>query len=172
MWRTMVSMRAGPRLIVMRHAQAGELPGGPDAERALRARGRRDAAAAGSWLRAHDFVPDAVICSTARRARQTWLHVSADLGTDAEVSNDPRLYDANAEQLLDIIRQTRPGVGTLMYVGHNPAAQQLAATLTGQRREFPAAAIAVIDLPGDWAAAAAGSGTLAAAWAPPRGPDG
>ena len=92
--------------------------------------------------------PDAVICSTARRARQTWLHVSDDLGDGIEVSNDPRLYDASAEQLLDVIRQTRPEVGTLMYVGHNPAAQQLAAALTGQRQEFPSAAIAVIELSG------------------------
>ncbi len=172
MWRTMVPMRAGPRLIVMRHAQAGELPGGPDAERALRARGRRDAAAAGSWLRAHDLVPDAVICSTARRARQTWLHVSGDLGAEAKVSNDPRLYDASAEQLLDVIRQTSPDVGTLMYVGHNPAAQQLAAALTGQRQEFPAAAVAVIELTGGWPDAGPGSGKLAASWAPLRGPDG
>ncbi len=172
MWRTMVPMRAGPRLIVMRHAQAGELPGGPDAERALRARGRRDAAAAGSWLRAHDFIPEAVICSTARRARQTWLHVSDDLGAEAKVSNDPRLYDASTDELLDVIRQTGADVGTLMYVGHNPAAQQLAATLTGQRPEFPSAAIAVIDLAGDWPAAGPGSGKLAASWTPLRGPDG
>jgi phosphohistidine phosphatase len=166
----MDAMRAGPRLIVMRHAQAGELPGGPDAERALRARGRRDAAAAGTWLRAHEFVPDAVICSTARRARQTWLHVSDDLGPGIEVSNDARLYDASAEQLLAIIRQTRPEVATLMYVGHNPAAQQLAAALTGQRPEFPSAAIAVIELPGGWASAGPGSGKLAASWAPAAGP--
>ena len=165
----MVPMGAGPRLIVMRHAQAGELPGGPDAERALRAPGRRDAAAAGAWLRAHEFVPDTVICSTARRARQTWLHVSADLGDGIEVSNDPRLYDANAEQLVGIIRQTGPEVGTLMYVGHNPAAQQLAAALTGQRQEFPSAAIAVIELAGGWTSAGPGAGKLAASWAPVAG---
>ena len=156
----------------MRHAQAGELPGGPDAERALRARGRRDAAAAGSWLRAHDFIPDAVICSAARRARQTWLHVSDDLGADAKVSNDPRLYDASVDELLDVIRKTGADVGTLMYVGHNPAAQQLADTLTGQRPEFPSAAIAVIDLTGDWPDVGPGSGKLAASWAPLRSPDG
>jgi phosphohistidine phosphatase len=165
----MVAMRAGPRLIVMRHAQAGELPGGPDAERALRPRGRRDAAAAGAWLRAHEFIPDAVICSTARRARQTWLHVGADLGSGIEVSNDPRLYDASAEQLLAIVRQTPPEVGTLLYVGHNPAAQQLAATLTGRRPEFPSSAIAVIDLAGDWADAGPGAGQLTASWVPVAG---
>jgi phosphohistidine phosphatase len=172
MWRTMVRMRAGTRLIVMRHAQAGELRGGPDAQRALRAHGRRDAAAAGRWLRAHDFVPDAVICSTARRARQTWLQVSAGLGTEAEVSNDPRLYDTSADQLLGIIRQTSPDIGTLMYIGHNPAAVQLAATLTGQRQEFPAAAIAVIELTTGWPGAGPGSGKLVGSWVPLRGPDG
>ena len=57
------------RLIVMRHAKAGELPGGPDFERALRPRGLRESVAAGRWLAGHDFRPDAVICSAARR---TW----------------------------------------------------------------------------------------------------
>ena len=76
----------------------------------------------------------------------------------AKVSNDPRLYDASAEQLLDVIRQTSPDVGTLMYVGHNPAAQQLAVALTGQRQEFPAAAVAVIELTGGWPDAGPGVG--------------
>jgi phosphohistidine phosphatase len=150
----------------MRHAQAGELPGGPDAERALRARGRRDAAAAGSWLRGQQLVPDAVLCSTARRARQTWLHVSAELGTAIKVSNDPRLYQGTAGQILPIIGSASPAAAILMYIGHNPAAAQLVAALTGQRQEFPAAAIAVIELSGAWASAAPGTGQLAAAWSP------
>ena len=69
----------------------------------------------------------------------------------------------------DIIRQTRPELGTLMYVGHNPAAQQLAAALTGQRQEFPTAAIAVIELAGGWTSAGPGAGKLAASWAPVAG---
>ncbi len=44
-------------LIVMRHAKAGELPGGPDFERALRPRGLRDSAAAGRWLAGSGCVP-------------------------------------------------------------------------------------------------------------------
>ena len=151
---------------MMRHAQAGELPGGPDAERALRAGGRRDAAAAGRWLRGQRLVPDAVICSTARRARQTWLHVGAEFGTGIEVSTDPRLYQGTAGQILPIIGSARPGATILMYIGHNPAAAQLVAALTGQRQEFPAAAIAVIELSGAWASAAPGAGQLAAFWSP------
>jgi phosphohistidine phosphatase len=160
----------GTRLIVMRHAKAGELPGGPDLERALRSRGRRDAAAAGQWLALRGFIPEVVICSAARRARQTWQLVSDELDAGSAVSNDPRLYQADAGQLLDIIAQTPPTAGTLMYVGHNPAACELAAALTGSALDFPAAAIAVIDMPQPWAGIAAGQGTLVASWAP-DGPD-
>jgi phosphohistidine phosphatase len=154
------------RLIVMRHAKAGELPGGPDAERALRARGRHDASAAGAWLRDRGIQPDAVICSRARRARQTWHYVSAEFSGPVRVSVDDRLYDADARRLAGIIKATPPEVTTLMYVGHNPAAAELAASVTGTDMAFPAAAIAVIGLPGPWNELAAGTGILAASWSP------
>lgn len=154
------------RLIVMRHAKAGELPGGPDFERALRPRGQRDSAAAGSWLAEHGFRPDAVICSAARRTRQTWQQVRATLGADPPFSAEQRLYQADSAELAEIIRQTPAYVGTLLYIGHNPAAADLAALLTGTEADLPTAAIAVIDLPGDWATMTGGDGELIAAWQP------
>lgn len=153
-------------LIVMRHAKAGELPGGPDAERALRERGRRDAGAAGRWLRDHGHVPAAVICSPARRARQTWQEVSAELGGEVSVRTDPQLYQAGSDELTAIIAQTPDGLPSLMYVGHNPAAAELVASLTGADLAFPTAAIAVIGLPGPWAEIAPGTGELIASWRP------
>ncbi len=159
-------MQANRRLIVMRHAKAGDLPGGPDAERALNPRGRRDAAAAGDWLREHGFIPGLVLCSTARRARQTWRQTAAGLPGTVTVREDPRLYEAGSDELLDIIRQAPPDVVTLMYVGHNPAAQDLAAGLLGEMAGFPAAAIAVIGLAVPWAAVAPGDGDLVALWTP------
>ncbi len=124
----MENMEGRHALIVMRHAKAGELPGGPDAERALTERGRRDAAAAGQWLRASGYLPDAVICSSARRTRQTWQQVSAELGRAVECTSHDSLYLAEADALLaEIVLLTPEPVGTLLYVGHNPGAGQLAA---------------------------------------------
>jgi phosphohistidine phosphatase len=157
------------RLIVMRHAKAGELPGGPDAERALTERGRRDSAAAGHWLRASGFVPEAVICSAARRTRQTWQQLSAELGSEPSFSSDPALYLASADDLLDIVAQTPDPVSSLMYIGHNPAAAQLAYDLTGEELHFPTAAIAVVGLPGPWAGLAPDQGDLIAHWTPKTG---
>jgi len=157
------------RLIVMRHAKAGELPGGPDFERALRPRGQRDSAAAGQWLAAHGFRPDAVICSAARRTRQTWQYVAPALGGDPQFSAEQRLYQAESEDVAEIVQQTPQTVGTLLYIGHNPAATELASQLTGTEIELPTAAIAVIACSGDWADLAAGGGVLLASWSPKAG---
>ena len=124
------------QLIVMRHAKAGELPGGPDAERPLRPRGRRNAAAAGQWLAARGALPDLVLCSTATRARQTWDCVSGELAGRPRLVCDPRLYQADVTALLGIIGETPPDAVTVMYVGHNPAAADLVEVLTG-RPSFP-----------------------------------
>lgn len=169
----MDEMTAQRHLIVMRHAKAGELPGGPDADRALRPRGHRDARAAGRWLAAQRLIPGKVLCSTAVRARQTWEQVSGELGDPAgsdAVSYDPRLYLADARQVLDIIADAAPEVGSLMYVGHNPTAADLTEILTARLADLPTSAIAVIGLAATWPELATGeadgTGELVAYWTP------
>jgi phosphohistidine phosphatase len=161
-------MGAGPlRLVVMRHAKAAQLPGAPDFERPLTARGQRDAAAAGRWLAGRGLEPGAVLCSPARRTRQTWQAVAAELGRAVSAPDlDDTLYTAEAAAIREIIAVTAPDVTTLLCVGHNPAMAQLAEDATGQPLEFPTAAIAVAALPGPWASVADGTGDLAAYWTP------
>jgi phosphohistidine phosphatase len=161
-------MRDDHTLIVMRHAKAGQLPGGPDFDRPLRPRGRRDSAAAGQWLASHGFRPDLVLCSAAERTRQTWQRLSASLGGSPEFSAERRLYYADAEEVAEVIRETPETAATVLYIGHNPAAAELAALLTGAEPDFPTAAIAVVGLAGDWASLAPGAGDLVASWTPRR----
>lgn len=159
-------MRDSHTLIVMRHAKAGELPGGPDFERALRPRGERDSAAAGRWLAGRGLQPDLVLCSAARRTRQTWQRLSKELGGEPEFAAEPELYQADAEDVAEVVRQTSEQVRTVLYVGHNPAAADLVGLLTGTQPDFPTAAIAVIALASDWASVLPGAGDLVASWAP------
>jgi len=158
----------GRKLIVMRHAKAGELPGGPDFERALRPRGQRDSAAAGRWLSANRLVPDLVLCSAARRTRQTWQHLSAALQPDPppEFTADPRLYQADSDDVAEILRGAGGDFVTVLYIGHNPAAAGLVGLLTGSEPAFPTAAVAVIGIKGSWADLSARGGELIASWTP------
>jgi phosphohistidine phosphatase len=162
----MEDMASERRLVIMRHAKAGELPGGPDFERALRGRGRRNADAAGAWLADQGFLPDLVLCSKARRARQTWQYVSARLPAQPQVRIDERLYLADAGDLLGLFAQTPTEVMTLMYVGHNPAAAEVTEVVTAEPVDFPTAAVAVIGLSCPWAELSDGAGQLIASWIP------
>jgi phosphohistidine phosphatase len=67
------------QLVLMRHGRATHKTGFEDVERPLTGRGRRDAAAAGSWLRDQGLVPDLVLCSPALRTRRTWDELSGPL---------------------------------------------------------------------------------------------
>ena len=121
----------------------------------------------GRWLRTNGDVPDQVLCSTARRARETWQLARDGLGADPPVSFERRVYQASAEALLDLARAVPSAVATLLIVGHDPAMHELAlmlarpaaaggndvvprATLDQMRAKFPTAAVAVLEFTGSW----------------------
>lgn len=164
------------RLVVIRHAKAGEAPS--DIERPLTGRGRRDAAAIGKWLRAVDIAPDRVVVSPAVRAQQTWQHAAGPLAKTPEPVIDDRIYANEVELLRDVVRETAADVGTLVLVGHNPSFGAFALDLddgegdSQARRDllagFPTSAVAVFDLAGPWTDARPRAGRLTA-FAAPRG---
>ncbi|MEV0184104.1 histidine phosphatase family protein [Streptomyces sp. NPDC050625] len=158
------------RLIVLRHAKSAWPEGIPDHQRPLAPRGRRDAPAAGRALVEADCLPDLALCSTAVRARQTWELASDQWGTPPPVRHDRRLYAADAEDLLDVVREVPPEVETLLLVGHNPGLEELVLDLAGDglndaldqvRMKFPTSAIAVLAWHGTgWEALGPGTALL------------
>ncbi|ELS51657.1 hypothetical protein STVIR_7429 [Streptomyces viridochromogenes Tue57] len=165
-------MGAGPlrRLVLLRHAKSAWPDGVADHERPLAPRGRRDAPVAGRMLADADCLPDLALCSTAARARATWELASAQWGTPPPVRHDPRLYAADVHDLLAVVREVPPEVGTLLLVGHNPGLEELVLELAGQglddaleevRTKFPTSAIAVLAWYGTtWRALAPGTALL------------
>jgi phosphohistidine phosphatase len=116
----------GRTLVILRHAKAEHPVRMADVDRPLTDRGHDDAAAAGRWLEGRGYRPSLVLCSPARRARQTWLGLSVPC--DA-VQYDGRLYGASAFELLDVVAEVDDGVGVLLLVGHNPGLGDLSAML-------------------------------------------
>ncbi|MCA3263935.1 MAG: histidine phosphatase family protein [Telmatospirillum sp.] len=123
----------------MRHAKSSWAdPGRADFERPLNARGRKAALAMAEWLAARNLAPDLILCSAARRTRETLAAVRPALGPTAEVSIEQRLYLAEEDQLfarlveLDDLAQPP---GSAILIGHNPGLGDLALRLIPRERQ-------------------------------------
>jgi phosphohistidine phosphatase len=165
----------GHTLVLLRHAKSA-WPDMADHDRPLAPRGIRAAPVMGRWLRDAGLVPDQVLCSTARRARETWQFVQEGLAATPPVTFDGRIYDAGAANLLAVIREAPAAAGTLLLIGHNPGIGDLAVLLaapTGagpggagdrerMRAKFQTAAVAVLRFAGTWHELARGQARLTA----------
>jgi phosphohistidine phosphatase len=161
--------------MLLRHAKS-DWPDVADHARPLAKRGRHDAPAVGRWLREHGYLPDVVVCSTARRTRQTWELIAPALGGSPSVTFEPRAYDASALTLLYLARELPSQYRAALLIGHNPAVSELANSLVRPpadddgplppRLSFPTAAVAVLEFTGDWAALAPAQARLEAFTAP------
>ena len=155
-------------LILLRHAHAEPAaPGQEDFDRPLSRQGQAEAEAAGNWLRQNHLVPDRVVTSPARRARETLEQVLEIVGY-VEQRQDARIYDATPGDLIQLADELREFPRVLL-VGHNPGLEQLAALLSsgqsGDFRGMPAGSVAVLRLSAD-VALEPGVAELTAFWWP------
>jgi phosphohistidine phosphatase len=159
------------RLYLLRHAKAGWAePGMRDFDRPLTETGRRDAKAVGTAMRASGLIPDLVLCSTARRARETWECVADTIGPImAPPAFTDSLYSCDAAGYLSVVRNAADKLSSLLVVGHNPMIEDvaIACATEGDDAEraalasgFPTSALAVIQFSGPLADAAPGAGSL------------
>jgi phosphohistidine phosphatase len=146
--------------VILRHAKSAHPVRVADVDRPLTDRGHDDAAAAGQWLELRGYRPSLVLCSPARRARQTWLSLSVPCDS---VHYDGRLYGAGALELLDVVAEVEDEVGVLLLVGHNPGLGDLSAMLDPARGEagLRTSGIAVHAVDASWSQWAPGSAPLA-----------
>jgi phosphohistidine phosphatase len=118
-------------LYILRHAKAvPHSDSRPDRDRALEDRGRGDARALAQWIAAHELRPDLVLCSPARRTRETLEELLGAFPRPAEIRYDDELYLGDADRLLDHLRELPEGARRVLLVGHNPGLHELAQMLS------------------------------------------
>src|SRR6187200_3248617 len=84
-----------PRLYLLRHAKSSwDDPGLPDHDRPLAPRGRKAAKRMGAHLRERGIEPQLVLCSSARRTRETVERLALPSGSQVEVEDG--LYAAGS----------------------------------------------------------------------------
>lgn len=127
-------------LVLVRHAKSdwGD-PGLDDHDRPLNERGLRDAPVLAERLATRGLQLDAVLCSTALRARTTASFFASAFGLQPEA--DPDLYGAPAGTLL--AAAAARAVPAVMVVAHDPGMTVLAQSLSGGRiGHMPTCAVA------------------------------
>jgi phosphohistidine phosphatase len=145
-------------LCLLRHGQAGRRIDLQDFDRPLSATGVEAAGGIAATLRGAGLMPDLVLCSGAKRARQTWEVVDAQLteaeadGLTLELRED--LYLASETRLLIALRKLTDAAASVLMIAHNPGLHRLARELAGSGsqaeavarlgRGFPAAGLAVL----------------------------
>lgn len=117
------------KLILTRHAKSdwgeAELD---DHDRPLNERGRRAARSIGNWLAAEGYFPRQVLCSSARRTRETYELASAQWTDAPEPLLLQELYHASPQAMLDILRG-QATAASVMMVSHNPGTAIMAGML-------------------------------------------
>ena len=151
------------RLLLIRHAKAARPGGVEDHDRPLNDRGRRAAAALGRWLSERGLVPDEVIVSDSRRTRETWDGISGALKAAPTPRLEPRLYEAEPEEMLPVLHGASGRLVAL--VGHNPGIGDLAYQLLaqppdhGRFDDYPTGATLLVRFDADdWRAVLPGTG--------------
>ena len=156
-------------LWLLRHAKSSwDDPELPDHDRPLAPRGRSAASLMATHLEREGPRPRLVVCSSARRARETLAAVLPALGSDLTARVDPTLYTFSGARLLEAVLALPNGSDDVMLVGHNPAMQELASALAREgarlpalREKYPTGALAGLELDVDvWVDAAPGCARL------------
>ncbi len=149
-------------LYLLRHAKSSwDNSNLADFERPLNERGLKTAPLMGETMREKEFLPEIIVSSPAKRARQTAGLVKDSAHIEGEIEFDERIYAASTSELLEVVSELNDENTSAMLVGHNPGFENLVRVLTGKFETMPTAALAVIDLSiENWSEVSPDCGTL------------
>jgi phosphohistidine phosphatase len=162
------------RLLLFRHAKSDWSKDVDDHDRPLGARGRNAAPAMALYMAQKGYLPALVLCSTARRTRETLDLLLPSWPTKPPARYERSFYLADWPVLLSAVKKAPARTSPLLVIGHNPGLEQLAIALALQPKtsaerarlerlahKFPTAALAVLDFQGSsWRDLSLGSGQL------------
>lgn len=149
-------------LFLIRHAESSHPRGVDDYDRPLNERGFAEAESAGKRLVAYGTLPQLLISSAAKRAFNTALIFSDQLGIPGhQVQPENMIYEANVTSLLNIVNHLPEEFNRVALFGHNPGISEFAGYLSDEYPDhIPTAGIIHIRFDGPWKAVGNGTGQI------------
>ena len=146
-------------LHLLRHAKSSAKGDVEDHQRPLSPRGRKMARRVGRNLSAKLGAIDLVLCSSARRTRETLDLVLDEFSPAPRTSIEDGLYLASREKLRARLGHLDARDASVLLIGHNPGLHELAIALADENSpafralasgKFPTAACVSFRVPADW----------------------
>lgn len=117
-------------LYLLRHTKSDwGNPNLADIDRPLNERGIKASQRLGELFETQGIKPELILCSPARRTRQTLSLIAETTGKEYDTRFEPGLYETSAAQILKIIHQLPDSTASVMIIGHNPGLETLARDL-------------------------------------------
>ncbi len=149
-------------LLVMRHAKSSwDYPDLADFDRPLSSIGLDVAPFMGNIMYQNKLQPDLIVCSPAKRARQTAVLIKEVAGSTGHVEYKDRLYEASPNAIMEIVSNVHNAYESVLLIGHNPGIEDFIRILTGNVETMPSGSIAKINFDiGNWSDLQADCGSL------------
>ena len=109
-------------LVMIRHAKSSWAnPLQSDFDRPLNDRGKQEAPEMAEMLKEKGIIPDLIICSTAKRTKQTAKRIAEILGYSVDkIRWEEKLYHCIPSVFEELIFDVGDKVKTLFIIAHNP----------------------------------------------------
>ncbi|MEM7620765.1 MAG: histidine phosphatase family protein [Pseudomonadota bacterium] len=142
-------------LLLLRHGKSSwDNPDLCDFERPLNQRGKASVPLVGGFINQQVLKPDIILCSAARRTRQTLKLLRNHVDFNCEIQFLDELYLISEKNLLQILRELPQLYKTVLVIGHNPTMHTLSMNFTANAdpsdmslltQKFPTCGLAVLE---------------------------
>jgi phosphohistidine phosphatase len=134
-------------LMLLRHAKSSWKDKHlKDFDRPLKKKGEDTAELIGKILAHGGFLPDLVLSSPAKRAKETIEIVNKNSGHKSSTQFVETFYMAEPGEYIRALRELPDKVNSVMLVGHNPGLEALLQMLEGKVNALSTGALAIVEL--------------------------
>ena len=131
----MAPSAAMKHLRLLRHAKSSwEDANLADRDRPLNERGIEAATAIATHLHGLSAQPELILCSYARRTRETLSALIIELERSVHIRIEDGLYLADEKVLLDRLQRVPESYLSVLLIGHNPALHELATFISSNKK--------------------------------------
>ena len=134
-------------ILLLRHAKSDWYSDAKsDFERPLNDRGKKDAPLIGLEIAKREIIPDHILSSPAKRAKQTTEAIIKNTNYKGNVEYVDDFYFGSIYEILDVLKCLNSSVDRIMLVGHNPTWEQMAENLIDGNVEIEMSTASLISL--------------------------